>query len=58
MRTEGEVKGGGTENTAKKRHTERLPFQPIPCGCLLRHPATRFQKGLVKEGAPVSCPLG
>ena len=41
-----------------KKETHRLPFQLIPCGCLLRHPATRFQKGLVKEGAPVSCPLG
>lgn len=55
MRTEGEVKGGGTERTENGKEAERLPFPPTHCGCLFRSQPIRFQKGPVKERAP--CPL-
>lgn len=40
MRTEGEVKGGGTERTGNGKEAERLPFPPTHCGCLFRSQPT------------------
>ena len=51
-------RGKGTEKTEKEKETERLPFQPAPCGCLFRYQSARFQKGPVKEGAPCPLPTG
>ena len=53
VRTEEEVKGGGTEKTEKQRE---CCFYLPPCRCLFRHQAAHFRKGPVKEGAPCLLP--
>ena len=58
MRTEGEVKGGGTERTENETETERLPFPPPTVGVCSDPNLYASRKGPLRRGHPVHCPPG